>query len=342
MRRSDFGHKEPVSIVVPAYNEAGAIRGQIERIRKVMTTNQIDYEMLVIDDGSLDETGDLAVAGRARVIRHYKNYGYGAALKTGIDAARYQTIVIIDADGTYPAEEIPVLIQKLCGADMVVGARTGKHVHIPLIRRPAKWMLGWIAARIAGDKIPDLNSGLRVFRRDAAKQYFKILPNGFSFTTTITLAMLADSYRVVFHPIDYHKRIGKSKIVFRNFMDFVILVLRLAVLFKPLRIFLPLAFCFCLLGMVKTVFDLVLLFLRVGKLGWSTLFSFPIISTSSILFLLVSLQLVLIGMVTEALLNRISGPYSSLIPSHGVLTKEDEFGPEVGEREVGEVGRIER
>jgi glycosyltransferase involved in cell wall biosynthesis len=271
----------------------------------------------VVDDGSTDRTGEQAVQARARVLRHPENRGYGAAIKTGVMAAKYDTIVITDADGTYPATEIPNLLEKLATADMVVGARTGNEVFIPLVRRPAKWVLGWLAARIAGKPIPDLNSGLRAFRREYVRQYFSILSNRFSFTTTVTLAYLADDYLIAYHPIDYYRRVGKSKISPRHFMDFTILVLRMAMLFQPLKVFAPLSLSCGLLGMLKVFYDVATVFPRATTLDWS-LFYQPVLSTSAILFLLVGLQLLLIGMVADGVVRRIGQNNRSLPPSHAI------------------------
>jgi len=186
---------------------------QVEAVRSALGSNGIEHEIIVVDDGSCDRTAEEALRAHARVLRHSENRGYGSALKAGILAAKHDTIVISDADGTYPSDQIPHLIAELHTADMVVGARTGADVPHSWPRKPAKWVLGWLATRIAGHPIPDLNSGLRAFRRDCVKQYFPILSNRFSFTTTLTLALLADDYRVVYHPIDYYRRVGNSKIV---------------------------------------------------------------------------------------------------------------------------------
>ena len=185
---------KPVSVVIPAYNEEVGVSAQVESVRRVLNANGIAHEILVVDDGSEDRTAEQALQAQARVLRHPANRGYGAAIKTGIMAAKYDTIAITDADGTYPCEEIPRLIAELDTADMAVGARIGENVNIPLLRRPAKAFLRWLAARIAGEAIPDLNSGLRVFRRECIRQYFSILSDRFSFTTTSTLAFIADGY----------------------------------------------------------------------------------------------------------------------------------------------------
>ena len=309
-------HKQtPISVVVPAYNEENSVGSQVEALRRVLLSHEMTHEIIVIDDGSQDKTAERAIGAHARVLRHSENKGYGAALKTGILGAKHDMIIILDADGTYPPDQIPTLIAKIENADMVVGARTGKSVYIPPMRRPAKRLLGWLANRIVGQPIPDLNSGMRIFRRECVKQYFSILPNRFSFTTTITLAMLGDDYRVLYHPIDYHKRIGKSKISPSNFMEFIVLVLRMAMLFQPLKIFIPLTISCWVLGLVKTTFDIIALFQRTSTFSLSVFYQ-PVLSTSAILLLLVGLQLLLIGMVADALLRKISRSNRSLVPSH--------------------------
>ncbi|MCI0591204.1 MAG: glycosyltransferase family 2 protein [Gammaproteobacteria bacterium] len=306
-----------ISVILPAYNEEAGVGSQVEAIRHVLYSHGMTHEILVIDDGSQDRTAQEAIQAGARVLRHHENRGYGAAIKTGIEGAQYERIVIIDADGTYPADQIPELVAKLETADMVVGARTGAKVHIPWLRRPAKWVLGRLAARITGQPIPDLNSGLRAFRRECAKQYFPILSNRFSFTTTLTLALLADDYRVVYHPINYYRRIGRSKIAPRHFMDFTILVLRMAMLFQPLKVFVPLAFTCGLFGAGKVFFDIMALFQRASIFGGSLLYQ-PVISTSAILLLLVGLQLLLIGMVADGVVRKIAQHNRPPAPYHGV------------------------
>jgi glycosyltransferase involved in cell wall biosynthesis len=324
---------KPISVIVPAYDEEATVAAEVESIRRALSCDGIVHEILVVDDGSKDRTAQQAVQARARVLRHPENRGYGAAIKTGIVAAKHDTIVIIDADGTYPADQIPALVSELETADMVVGARRGPQVHIPLIRRPAKWLLGKLASRIAGQPIPDLNSGLRVFRRECMKQYFPILSNRFSFTTTGTLALLADDYRIVYHPINYYRRSGQSKIHPRHFMDFTILVLRMAMLFQPLKIFVPLAFSCGFLGALKVAYDIMTLFPRASALDWS-LFYQPVLSTSAILLLLIGLQLLLIGMVADGVLRRIAQHNRPLVPSSAILFSEARPTPQLDRQEM--------
>lgn len=294
------------SVVIPVFNEEAAVGAEIQKVRRVLESRGITHEIIIVDDGSADQSGVRAAEAGAGVIRHVENRGYGAAIKTGMAAAHYDTIVITDADGTYPADQIPDLLAELDTADMVVGARTGAEVHIPLVRRPAKWVLNWVATRVAGRKIPDLNSGLRAFRRECANQYLSILSNRFSFTSTITLALLGDDYRVVYRPISYFPRIGKSKITPWHFMDFMMLVLRLAVLFQPLRVFVPLATAFTSIGVLKAIYDVFAFFERNRAQGLESFLVQPLLSTTAVLFLVVGLQLLVVGLVADAVLRRIS------------------------------------
>ena len=312
---------KPVSVVIPAYNEETGVSAQVESVRRVLNAHGIAHEILIVDDGSEDHTAEQALQAQARVLRHPANRGYGASLKTGILAAKYNHIAIIDADGTYPADQIPVLLSKLETSDMVVGARTGENVHIPWVRRPGKLILGWLANLIAGQRIPDLNSGLRVFRRDCAIQYFSVLSNKFSFTSTITMALLADDYQVVYHPINYYKRIGKSKIEPRNFLDFVILVIRMAMLFQPLRVFIPLVFVVVFLGLTKLGWDILAAALKHGGFTMALL-SEPVVSTSAVLLLLCGFQLLLIGMVADGVIRRIARHSQPLVSSNGAGVSE--------------------
>lgn len=306
-----------VSVIIPAYNEEAAVSSQVKNVQRILGAAGIPHEILVVDDGSTDRTAEEAVATGARVLRHTENRGYGAAIKTGIQVAVHDRIVIVDADGTYPPEAIPDLVAGLDNADMTVGARVGKGVHIPWLRRPAKWILGLLANCIAGRRIPDLNSGLRAFHRECVLQYFPLLSNRFSFTTTSTLAFLADDYRVVYHPISYHPRIGRSKIRPWHFMEFVMLVLRMAMLFQPLKVFAPMAGACATLGGLKVLFDIIAVFERTGIADWSLAYQ-RVVSTSAILLLLGALQLLLAGMMADGMLRRMAQQRAPLVPSRAV------------------------
>lgn len=274
-----------VSVVIPAFNERGAIEATIADVRSALAKAKASFpqsEILVVDDGSSDDTAELAEAAGARVIRQPQNRGYGAALKAGFAAARHDTVVITDADGTYPASAIPEMLEYADDYEMVIGARVGENVAIPLVRRPAKWLLGRLASYLAGQRIPDLNSGLRVIDRGLEKRFEHLLPSGFSFTTTITLAALCNDRLVHYHPIEYYPRIGESKIRATHAFDFLLLVLRTVVYFNPLKVFLPLGGVFFAMGGIKFVYDLFIGNLSetavLGFLGGALLWSLGLLS----------------------------------------------------------------
>ena len=244
-----------VSILIPAYNEEGAIQETVETIQK-QAVHFKELEIVVINDGSKDRTGAIARTLNVTLIEHPINRGYGAALKSGLQRAKHEYILIADADGTYPLEDIPKLCSDAPDFDMVVGARTGAIVQIPLLRRPAKWMITKLAEYLSHQEIPDLNSGLRVFRKEVALRFLTLYPDGFSFTTTITLAMLTNHYRVKFVPINYLKRVGKSSIhPIRDFTNFTILIIRICAYFNPLAVFVPPALLLIIMGIIKGGID---------------------------------------------------------------------------------------
>lgn len=233
---------EGVSVIIPAHNEKASIVGVLDQVNHAL--KDVTREVIVIDDGSTDATAALASGVQGtRVISHGSNEGYGAALKTGIRNAQYDRILIIDADATYPEGSIPRLIEMSDHAEMVVGARVGRHVEEPFVRGAVKRLIVMLANYLADTHIPDLNSGLRIFKRNIALDYIHLLPGGFSFTSTITLIFLSEGYRVEYLPIDYRKRKGWSKFhPFYDTLNMLILIIRTLVYFNPLRIFLPLAF----------------------------------------------------------------------------------------------------
>ena len=246
-----------VTVVIPAYNEAAHVAGQVSSVDAVMRTSGWDYEIIVVDDGSTDGTAEAATAaGLSRVVRRQQNRGYGAALKLGVRLAAHEWILITDADGTYPVEAIPTLLARATENSMVVGSRTGAVVQVPLVRRPAKWFLNRLASYLAGRHLPDINSGLRLMRKSLINRYEHLLPDGFSFTTTITLSAACNSHPLTYIPIDYHARLGESKIRPRHAYDFTMLILRTIIFFNPLKVFLPLGAVMAVAALVKLAYDI--------------------------------------------------------------------------------------
>ena len=288
-----------ISIVIPAYNEQDGLGRVLEDLCRLMEENEFLKEIIVVDDASDDSTADVADRQeRVVVLRHRGNRGYGAALKTGIRHAQHDLICITDADGTYPHKRIPDLVDRMQreGWDMVIGARTGEKVAIPLLRRPAKWVLGRLASFVAGEPILDLNSGLRIFRKESAVRWFNMLPDGFSFTTTITLAMLTNGYLVGYVPINYHARIGRSKIrPIRDTLGFFQLVLKMALYFAPLKVFLSLS--------------VMLLLLAISWGLYSTFVLGALADVSTLIIASAGIQTAMTGMLAELINRRLPNNY---------------------------------
>jgi glycosyltransferase involved in cell wall biosynthesis len=284
----------PLSIIVPTFNEEESIAEVLDAIEKGMAQESIDYELIVVDDGSTDKTLEIVRSRKVKIIRHDHNKGYGASLKSGIAKASHDVIVITDADGTYPASDIPVLFRHMNADgydyDMVVGARTGQHVKIPLFRRPAKWFLREMANYLSEYNIPDLNSGLRIFKKELIERFFCLLPDGFSFTTTITIAALTNGYLVKFVPINYYERKGHSSIKpLRDFLGFTSLVVRLIVYFKPLNFFLPASLILLVIGLSKALID----FLHQNYFG-----------VGAAIAILAAIQIGFLGLLADLVLKR--------------------------------------
>jgi glycosyltransferase involved in cell wall biosynthesis len=247
-----------ISIIIPVYNEAKSVKGTIDAIKNIIRDmNRYNFEIITINDCSKDNSKEILdkIEG-IEVIHNITNKGYGASLKKGIKKSRGEWILITDADGTYPIDAIPSLIKYINKYDMVVGSRTGKISNIPLLRKPAKWFLNMFASYLAQTKIPDLNSGLRIFKKDIALRFWNLFPERFSFTSTITMACLTNGYDVKYVPINYYKRKGKSSIhPIKDFIGFNNLLVRLTIHFRPLKVFIPSSLILFLLGFIKAVID---------------------------------------------------------------------------------------
>ena len=245
-----------ISIIIPCYNEGDTPRRASEQARRALAEAGYDrVEIILVDDGSTD--GSLAETPPEAdlLVRHLRNRGYGAALKTGFARATGDIIVFMDADGTYDPAAIPRLIERL-GPEtpMAVGARSGATNEYPLMRRIAKWPLRALADYLAGRRIPDLNSGLRAVSRNHLWDYLHLLPDGFSLTTTLTLALMCDGYEVAYVPIPYSARVGASKIhPLRDTQQILITILRTVTYFHPLKVFVPLSVLLALAALIVLV-----------------------------------------------------------------------------------------
>ncbi|HOP64105.1 MAG TPA: glycosyltransferase family 2 protein [Spirochaetota bacterium] len=289
--------KPGLTLVVPVYNEIGAIDNSIVHLKEIKKScKDFTLEIIIVNDGSSDGTEDvlkgISKDKDIKVVHHAKNRGYGAALKTGIRASRYPYIAITDADATYPDERIPEFFRDVVqnDLDMLVGARTGESVKIPLIRRPPKWVINQLANYMVGTKIPDLNSGLRIMKKEVVEKFIHIMPDGFSFTSTITISMLANGYQVKYVPINYHQRKGKSKIrPIYDTMNFVKLIIRTVMFFDPLKVFLPISLPLLFGGTILIIVEAVL---------------HRNVNTVSVLVTLSGLNILTVGMLAEMIANK--------------------------------------
>lgn len=266
--------KSMVSIIIPVYNEENSIRKVMDKLCNSMLKVDFPYEIIMVDDGSTDATFDVIRQNRdIKIIHRERRYGYGAALKLGFSQSQGEILVFIDGDDTYPVEDTPRLIKTFMEqpCDMLIAARVYKYNKInSLISRTVKNILRMIAEYLTETKIPDLNSGFRVIKRAALESYLNILPQGFSFTTTLTMASLLDNLSVRFISIDYYDRkYGKSKIrPLRDSLNFLQLIIRICLMFNPLKIFLPIFICLFLITGIKIILDLS----YIGRVTGTTLF----------------------------------------------------------------------
>jgi len=249
-----------ISIVVPVFNEEKGLNLTIRQMEELLNTSGLDLDIIFINDGSTDKSEEILKTIQnplIRVLNHTSNRGYGAALKTGIRESSAPYICITDADGTYPIHEIKNLASQIKNDySMIVGARTGEKVKIPLIRKFPKWILNKLANYLTNMKIPDINSGLRIMKKKDIDIFMKILPDGFSFTTTITIAMLTNNMQVLYLPINYHHRKGKSKIrPIYDTLNFFQLIIRTCLYFDPLKIFIPLTIFLFMLAFFVLLFS---------------------------------------------------------------------------------------
>lgn len=274
-----------VSVVIPVFNEEKSIYKAITEIQKVLSTSNKNSEIIVVDDGSQDDSLSEAKKSGVEVISHAYNIGNGAAIKSGIRAAKGKIIVMIDGDRQHDPKEIPVLLDLMDTYDMAVGARVPDS-ETDFHRNIGNVIYNWLASYVCNRKIEDLTSGFRAIKASIAKEFLHLLPNTFSYPTTITLAVARSGYQFTYHPIKVVKREGKSKInLFRDGFRFLMIIFKVATLFSPLKIFIPTAFSLFLLGFGYGLYKVIFLGIRYGP-------------TSALLMTMAGLVF-LIGLISE-------------------------------------------
>ena len=272
------------SVIVPAFNEEDTLKNFLENFKSILLGEERGYEIIVVDDGSTDNTFSIAsnVSG-VKAIRHPYNKGNGAAVKTGILNAKGEKLIIIDADGQHDPQHIPEMLKLLEEYDLVVGARESFGIGK---RGFGNYFVSKLASYLSGIKISDLTCGLRAFKKEKMLEFIDLMPNGFSLPSTSTLAFATSGYNVKFIPINANVRQGgKSSInILKDGMKFIVLIFRMVSLFKPLKVFVPIS-----------------IFLLLSGLLWS-LRTYSItkeISSLGALFFLAGIFIFMIGLLTD-------------------------------------------
>jgi len=286
------GDAPELSIVVPVYNEEEAVAGVISNIAD--SGISASHEIVVVDDASSDGTGrileKLAEEGAIRLVGHEHNRGYGAALKTGISAARSEKVIIIDGDGSYPTGHFDEFLELSEEYDMVVGARTTGVKEEPFLRTLVKGIIIRLLKILAEIDVPDLNSGLRLMKKSQVTRWFHLLPDGLSFTSTITLILLSEAKPVKYVPVDYFARKGASKFSpVRDTMGILILIFRTMLYFNPLKVFLPVA-----IGLV----------LLAGVVAVASIFAGKFMDVTTVVILLTAVQIFVLGLLADLIAKR--------------------------------------
>lgn len=246
-------NKPTISVIIPAYNEDPGIRGVLDKM--IALGYHQNYEIIVVDDGSSDDTYNIARSYPVKVIRHTVNKGYGASLKTGIRKATGDYVIMMDSDGQHDPELIPELVHMLEEHDMVIGTRDKASFQVKT-RQVGKRVIRWVGEYLVEQKLPDYNSGFRGFDKHVIREMLHIMPNGFSFSTTSTLAFLKEGYSIGTIPIRVEERVGRKSNVkfFKDGAKTMMLILRIIMLFNPLKIFLPASIIFTAAGLLFGVY----------------------------------------------------------------------------------------
>jgi polyisoprenyl-phosphate glycosyltransferase len=283
-----------VSVVLPIFNEREHLLQELDRVEAALLSSDYTFELIVVDDGSVDGGSELLAGRDVRLIRFDQNRGSGSARRAGTLASRGDVVVWTDVDMTYPNDQIPELVDALDGYDHVVGARTSERGTLKVLRVPAKYLIRRLAAYLVETDIPDLNSGFRAFRRDVALQYVHLLPTGFSCVTTMTMAFLGNGYSVRYIEIPYEKRAGSSK--FHWWADtkrYLTQVVRMTLSYNPLRVFLPIGLFLVMAGFIK--------------LGWDWSQRDFQLAANTLLVFFIGLNVISIGLLADLVVRATSG-----------------------------------
>lgn len=277
--------KKSLSAIIPAHNEEKTISRVINELKNELSKLDLDYEIVIVDDASTDKTKEIIekISG-IRVIHHPLNKGYGVSLKTGIKEARFNNLLFFDADGQHKTECLPEMIKHMDDFDMVSGMRIGYKG--PIIRQPGKRLLLWLANYLAQQKIPDLNCGLRIVKKDKILKFLHLLCDGFSFSTTSLLLFLNEGLSIKYIPITIDKKQGKSKVRPKHALDTLIFILRTILMTNPLKVFLPISILILIFSFVSLAHDIFFV-------------SSANISSTSIILLISSLLIFLFGLMTD-------------------------------------------
>ncbi len=281
--------KKQLSVIIPVYNEEKIVGQVIEDLKKeLIKIPELEYEIVAINDASTDKS-EIAIKSitEIQLISHKQNKGYGASLKTGIKNAKFDWILIIDADGTYPTNSISELLRYVPEYDMVVGARK---TYRPFYGKPAKWFLNKFASYLTESRVIDLNSGMRIFKKEIPLNFWRLFPERFSFSSTLTMTCLTNNYSLKNVKIDYLKRNGKSKLKpIKSFKRFSSLIVKLALYFRPLKVFIPLSF--------------VLFFTALIVFVYSAIFMPKVLDVTTAILMISGIQMLAIGMMADLIVK---------------------------------------
>lgn len=246
-----------LSVIMPVFNEEETVKETISELKMELSRLGLEYEIIVINDGSRAETKNLLeqIEG-IKLISHPYNKGYGASLKTGIKEAKYEWLFFVDGDGQHPVEEIKNFLPYTADYDLITGARIKKGYKGPIIRQPGKKLLHSVANYLTGRKIPDLNCGFRLVKKNELEKFLHIMPNGFSMSTTTTLTFIKDGLSVKFVPIAIKKRTGKSTVSPKDAFRMLLLIIRIIMLFSPLKVFFPISLMILIISLITGAYDI--------------------------------------------------------------------------------------